>query len=294
MYLKLKLTQFFGAIYLPLDRIIAPISGEGDYVTLPIVFSLFILLFMLIEKGVNFSDQLKKTLVYIALCYSFLWLILGAGIIWYGILFVALSLVILSIYIFKPKHVPNWLNKSFLAFSLIWVVFATVNRFSNYSGPRNAKSAMGAIEDSRLVYGTGAYSKDQVMNLMFPSYKLALNEINQDPTALVYRIGTFMHYFINNNNERVLVDNQLGIFSSLNRTFADKQQLAAALKANNYKYLIVDLRTATIDLTPEKTLTKKYEKLLDFINGNPNIQLVATDRSNQNGKTGTFAVFKII
>ena len=147
------------------------------------------ILFMLIEKGINFKDELKKTLVYVVLCYSFFWLILGAGIIWYGILFIALGLVLLSIYIFKNKHVPNWLNKSFLTFSLIWIVFATANRFSNYSGPENAKLGMGAIESARLVYGTGAYNKDQVMDLMFPKYKQALNEINKDPSALVYRLS---------------------------------------------------------------------------------------------------------
>ena len=297
MFFKLKITQFFSAIYLPLDQLIAPISGEGDFITLPIIFSLFVLLFMLIEQRVKFSDEPKQMLVYLTLCYCFLWLILGAGIVWYGILFTALGIILISLNIFKYKYVMKWLSNTFLAFSFLWIILAFSNRLSNYSAPNSAQQSKGAILDATLVYGTGAYNKQQIMDILFPMYKLAVDEINKDPSVLVYRVGTFLHYFIDKNNNRVLEDNQLGVFNRLSNTFQDKQELTTAFKVNNYKFLVIDLNTATIDRTPDKSLTRKYERLLDFVQDNPNIRLIATDSTIKNGKVqkiGNFAVFKII
>ena len=297
LFLKLKITQFFSAIYIPLDRLIAPISGEGDFITLPVIFLLFASLFLLIDYRFKFSDQPKKILVYLSFCYCFLWLVLGAGIVWYGILFTALGIILMSLYILKPKHALKWLSNTFLVFGFLWIILEFSNRLSNYSEPKSAQQAMGAISQATLVYGTGAYNKQQIMDASFPKYSLAINEINQDPSFLVYRVGTFLHYFIKENNTRVLEDNQLGFFNMLSNRFDDKQELTAAFKANNYKFLVIDLNTASIDLTPDKSLTSKYKKLLDFVQNNPNIRMIATDSTIKNGKvekTGNFAVFKII
>jgi len=293
VYLKLKITQLFTAIYLPIDTLLKPISGEGDYITLPIVYLLFIGLFFLIEKSFKFSSVSKQGLTYFALLYGFLWLILGAGIVWYGILFIALGLSLLSIYLFKAKYRTKWLTTSFLTFSSVWLLFAFVNRFSNYYYPNSSNEAKGAIMDASLIYGTEKMNKAQLMDILFPHYATALKEINNDPTGLVYRIGTNFQYFIDNNNERVLEDNQLGFFNQISRLFPEKEKFVEGLKSNNFKYL----NTATIDQTPDKSLTNKYEKLLSFMQDNKNIQLIATDRVVKNGKiekTGTFAAFKII
>ncbi len=297
VFFKLKITQIFSAIYIPIDRLIAPITGEGDFITLPTIFLLFVLLFMLIETRFKFSDQPKKTLVYLSMCYSFLWLVLGAGIVWYGILFTALGFILMSLYLFKSKHTSQWFSNAFLVFSFLWIIMAFSSRLSNYSTPNNTLQAKNAISQAALIYGTGAYNKQQIMGISFPKYKVAIDEINKEPSALVYRVGTFMNYFISENNARVLEDNQLGFFNSLSNTFQNKQQLTAAFKANKYKFFVIDLNTASIDLTPDKSLTSKYKKLIDFVQNNPNIRLIVTDSTIKNGKVekqGNFAVFKII
>ena len=83
------------------------------------------------------------------------------------------------------------------------------------------------------------------------------------------------------------------------------------MKASNFKYLIVDLNTPSIDQTPNKTLTTKYNNLIDFVTNNPKVKLLATDRivsRVDNGKqqnyyglsggtialNGRYAIFELI
>lgn len=297
VYLKLKITQLFTVIYLPIDNLLQPISGEGDYITLPIVYLLFIGLFLIIEKRFKFSSISKQCLTYFALLYGFLWLILGAGIVWYGILLVALGLSLLSLFLFKRQHRTKWLTNSFLVFASLWLVLAFVNRSANYYYPAQSNEAKGAIMDASLLYGTGKMNETQILSVLFPQYETVLKEINKNPTALVYRIGTNFNYFIANNNERVLEDNQLGFFNQLSRFFPEKEKFVEGLKQNNFKYILVDLNTATIDQTPDKSLTSKYKKLLLYLKDNEKVKLITTDRIIKNGKVeknGTFAAFEII
>jgi hypothetical protein len=119
-----------------------------------------------------------------------------------------------------------------------------------------------------------------------------------------------MTYFIENNNNRVVMDNQLGLFHPLNYTYPDKEELVEVMKASGFKYLIMDLLTATIDNTPNKTLTTKFKALESFVKDNPKVRLLGTDRivvSNNNGQNefnyglygqiyypGRYAIFEFI
>jgi hypothetical protein len=72
----------------------------------------------------------------------------------------------------------------------------------------------------------------------------------------------------------------------------------------------MDLNLPLVDKTPDKSLTRKVDKLMSYIYQNPEMELVATDRQiklNSNGqvvnavflnegplvKAGTFAVFRL-
>jgi hypothetical protein len=48
----------------------------------------------------------------------------------------------------------------------------------------------------------------------------------------------------------------------------DDQKTIARFKNAGFKYLIIDTNTATIDKTPGKTLTAKYQALTKFIQQN--------------------------
>ena len=296
LYLKLTITKLFSLVYLPINDLISPISGEGDYITLPIILLIFAVLIFFMRNSLGYSESKANYLIPFLLLYGLLWVVLGAGIAWYGILLSAGGLIVLLL--FSNKLINNKLLKPlFWIFTSLWLFISMATRFSNYDASEVETAHIGALHSACLVYGTGKYNKKEVMTILYPEYDTALKHINADTKNLVYRVGTFFHYFIKENNERVTEDNQLGYFNLLARTFEDKSALTKAFKANGYAYFIIDLNTATIDLTPNKTLTSKYERCLEFLNNNPNLQLIATDRVIQDGKivkTGNFAVFKFI
>ena len=49
----------------------------------------------------------------------------------------------------------------------------------------------------------------------------------------------------------------------------DDKKTIARFKNAGFKYLIIDMKTPTIDKTPGKTLTAKYKALLEFLMRNP-------------------------
>ncbi len=91
----------------------------------------------------------------------------------------------------------------------------------------------------------------------------------------IYRVGTFLRYYISENNTRLLEDSLLFNFNdyiyanSLSDTINN-------FKAIDIKYLLLDLNAATIDQSSTKDLTNRYEKLLETFVSN-DIELISTD-----------------
>jgi len=298
--LKIGISSFFYSLYEPINTIFQIVSGEGDVITLPILLIIFSLTGFLLKNRLKETNLAIKATCFLMFLYCFFWWVLGAGIVWYGILMVAMGLVFITVNILKNKEttidrkLPKYV---FFLSTMIWILMATTFRLSNYEPTSLKESKMGAIHAASLVYGSGKMNEGKIMNLLFSGYKPALDQINANHSSLVYRAGTFMHYFIEKNNERVVEDNQLAFFDMLMSRVPDKIELANEFKRNGYEYLVMDLNIASIDLTPDKSLTKKATRFFEFVNDNPNIRLIATDRVANNGqvqKPGSFAVFKII
>lgn len=280
-YIKLNATQFNHSIYQALDKsIIQKYSGEGDYITYPILFLLFILSSFVLSKRMNNKPKGEQAIGYLALLYCFMWLILGAGVPWYGILMVALGLVLIAVGFLgeNSKVAPfRYAKHLFIFTALGWFLMSFSYRMTNFE-PGIEQGRAGAIHIAPLFYGLGKKNKDEVLDQLFPAYRDVLAQVNSDPNALVYRVGTFFQYFVDENAERVTHDNQLGMFNSLYDAVADKTALTQALKNAGYRYLLIDVNTAGIDNTPEKSLLKKVEKLNEFLVGNPMLEPIGTDR----------------
>lgn len=84
------------------------------------------------------------------------------------------------------------------------------------------------------------------------------DNINHDK---IYRIGTFLTYFIRENNTRYFDDS---LVMEYERIIASKDDDLAAkrLEGLGVNYLLLDLNAATIDKDPTKKLTTRYEALL--------------------------------
>ena len=301
----------------PINNLISNVSGESDHVTYPILMLLFGAFYFLIAHRIGHLPQRQNMLIKFTFFFSFMWVLLTAGIVWYGYPIIALSLILVTAGISKIHKEKDWLSRSLtvLSFGMIGLYLASgiLYRYSNYATYVNAVMPKVLYDVGEINYQAGKADKKKVFEGFFPGGGWeALQRINAEDESLVYRIGTVLPYFVKKNDRRVLLDNQLGIFYQLNKKYPNKGLLANVLRSNGYKYILVDLNTHTIDKTPEQTLRKKFIDFLEFCNGNPNLRLMATNRmvnlgSPQqvnyqfrvfgkvvNGREGTYAIYEIL
>ena len=82
-------------------------------------------------------------------------------------------------------------------FASIWIITSLAYRLSNYSlPPSSVELSKGAIHVGPLMYGLEKKNKEELMEYLYPRYAPVLNEINSNPNAKIYRIGTYFQYFI--------------------------------------------------------------------------------------------------
>ena len=302
--------SFFNALYAPIHPLILALSGQTDYITYPLLVGLFIGVFFMIDQRLKHNSILNRSLVHFLYFFSFLWFLLSAGIAWYGMLMLPLGIMFAIIGWTKNDFIALK-NKSIkqgilLGIVGIWIIMAYVYRMSSYN-PSTETAAKQAVYPVILQYAGGKIDDKRLMNSIFPKFEEALLVLNAEEESLIYKVGTFMSFFIKKNNKRVLSDNQLGVFQALVQTYQNKYELAQVFKASGYRYIIIDLKTGDIDKTPEQSLKKKFRLFMNFLYENPALELIATDRIivDDNGKSsfkvfgtnakyaGSFAVYKI-
>lgn len=309
-YLATVFYQFFNFLYTFLHPLLDTITGQSDYITYPFLIGLFIAAFFLIEQKIQHSAMVTRAISHFLYFFGFLWFLLSAGIPWYGLLMIPMGIVFAVIALQQKMPAPfssYRINKNFLlGISIIWVMMAFVYRMASYN-PLNEAAAQQAIYPIVLQYASGTVNEKKMLQTVFPQFETALKEINKEEESLVYRVGTYMPFFIKKNDKRVFTDNQLGFFQALLTKYINKYELALVLKASGYRYIVVDLKTAEIDQTPEKSLTNKFKLFISFLYENPALELIATDRMamGKNGqvkydlfaenptRNGSFAVFRI-
>lgn len=91
----------------------------------------------------------------------------------------------------------------------------------------------------------------------------------------IYRIGTFMTYLINKNQQRYLEDSLIFEFETF---FYDPspEKTIDRMKTVGLWYLLTDLNAATIDRDPRRALTTRFEHLLLTMRAS-NLRLIDTD-----------------
>ncbi|MEL7020946.1 MAG: hypothetical protein AAGK47_05020, partial [Bacteroidota bacterium] len=303
--------QCFNSLYQPLDYLLSMVTGQADYITYPLLVGLFLGILQLVNIRIEHHALTTKALINVLSIFSLLWLVLAAGIPWYGLLMITLGIMFITIGFtndnagfFPNANIKRYL---FLVIVSIWVLMSFSYRAANYR-PINETSAKNLLFPAILQYAAGTATDQQVLNSVFPQFEPAIKQINQENESLILRVGTFLPFFIEKNDQRIVTDNQLGFFDILDRRFDNKVELALAMKHSGFRYLVVDLNTARIDRTPEKTLQEKFIRLINFVNNNPALRLIATDNiiRDKNGQNiysvtgteivrlGTFVVFEFV
>ncbi len=282
-YTVASVTKFSLILYQPFLRLGESISGNKDGITYPIIIILFLLGSILLSQLIKDVSYAYKYFIALFWSYAFFWFSFSGGIIWYGYILLFLAMFLINIFIRKlnsddPK-LGRIINGFFICLGFLWIVLGITSRVSNIQTVENTNElGKGIFNPVFYEYGLGKTNNEGVLNKIYPNLTTGLRVINDNPNSLVWRIGTSFTYFIDNNTERVVIDNQLGMFYELHKLYPDQNELAEVFKSSNVRYFVVDLNTAQIDKTPQKTLTEKYRQFMLFLINNPKVSLLATDR----------------
>lgn len=283
-------TEVLVAIYIILLQFILWIGSVFSFVyeamlkpgilyTYLLVLGICVLLFFLFRHSLSSFSQSLKYLTGLSFIYFIFWFLLASGISWYGILGLALGPLFIVISITEKNFTIGkdiyfrWMSYVFIG---IWIFMSGILRMT-HTNPIDAPNYHYYMPEF-AEYQAGNFTARQAREKLINVYLPALSEINRDKTARVIRVATFINYFIESNDKRVYMDNQLNLLGNLIANTADKKEALERLKGAQIKYLVIALNVGANDITPEKSVQAKANKLMDFLFNNQGLRLVTTDR----------------
>lgn len=239
-------------------RMVMNVDAVGYYVTTIPALLMAPLVLLLPYFWIRRGRWLRWTL-FSAIFLVFQWVFLGNGIPWYGIgMFLGLVLCLEAMVAKAPDTLSRVVASVILAVSL-FSSFAM--RFWQFEQQRNI-----------LEYSFGKISAHTLEELTIPHYNgiteevLRRREVYGKERPYLYRIGTFISYFIPKNLEVIgIADHQLDTFNCLYQE-RDAQLTLKRLKALGFNSIVFDTNTATIEKDPNGTLHKKVKLFQDFVN----------------------------
>lgn len=198
------------------------------------------------------------------------WMFFANGIPWYG-LGMFLGLVIaLEVLVTRAE---GWSTRGLAGILVTLSLFtAYAMRFWQFDQQQNLYE-----------YPMGKVSARAIRQRTIPYYDLIRDIVVERHSALpdrpyVYRVGTFIPYFIPKSLEYLpMTDNQLDFFNCLYQE-RDPELTLKRLKAFGFSSVIFDTNTHTIEKDPNGTLHKKVQAFLDFLNTpSLGLQIVVND-----------------
>lgn len=281
-----ELTQYIGYTKGIGKYLMLPISStfniqiSGIFVDIGFVWLALILGLIPFVKFRSLS-RAQIVAVWTTVGYFALWIAFANGVIWYALPgFIGLCLILgveLKI-VFENKTIRNISLFAIIA----WLIITTCTRFYTFYNPYS------------LLYATRAQNTEESTRNLIQNYTNIVSRINATPAtatehAYVYKIGTSMQYFIKDNPRRIFNDPQFDTFNWL-YSEGDREFTALRLKALGFKFLVVDLAAPSVDTTPEKSLTAKFNNMLNFaglndklelVNPNPNLQYLIVNPNDR-------------
>lgn len=250
-------------------RAVMNIDSFGYYVTL-IPGLLLLPLLLLVPFYWSRKARWLRLLLGATIFMVIQWVFLANGIVWYGIgLFLGCVLLIEALIVYAPTTVTRSIAGVLIAVSLL---AAFAHRMWQFEMMQNI-----------FEYPMGKVTAATMEERTIPHYDDIRQEIERRARATperpyVYRMGTFIPYFIPRNFEVLpLADNQLDMFNCLYQE-RDAAKTLARLQALGFNSMIFDLNTQTIEKDVQGSLHKKVQAFVDFANTQElGIQIVVND-----------------
>ncbi len=284
-----------------------------NFLTYPLSFLLALLGLYLLHHRFKNLDKTLKWMLISSYAFGVFWWIFGGGIVWYAYFLLVTVIILAAVGLQKQidEGRTGWLRYPIFASFGLWFLMAVLLRLAGLN-PETKDLSKKLFVPEMFQYASGTLEKDEVLGKMFPQMDKAVEILNESD-GKIYRVGSYLPYFVKNNNRRIFSDNQLDIHHQISKRFSSKEALASTLYRDGFRYIVVDLNTATIDNTPEQSLRNKFRAFMFFLFQNPRIQQVLTDRqvkAEVEGETklvyevfgsnetvahpGSFAIFKIL
>jgi hypothetical protein len=204
-----------------------------------------------------FKDQkVVRAILASTLLYSVFWIFLGNGVIWYGIGMFGGIVLILSALVNESPLPTKTVFVGFVALSLISAFSLRLWQFQQQLPMFDY--AYGRVDERILAERT------------IPHYDNIRSEVermrkDQPDQSYLYRIGTFIPYFLPKNLEVFgITDHQLDFFNCLSFD-SDYPKTLERMQALGFGSIIFDTNTATIEKVPG-SLNKKVDKFVEFLN----------------------------
>jgi hypothetical protein len=238
-------------------RTVMNVDSAGYYVTTFPALLFFPLLLLL----PFFWMKPARWLRWLSIATGFMllqWMFFANGIPWYG-LGTFLGLVIaLEAMIFRAPDIPGKTAASLLIGLSIVTAFS--QRMWQFDQQKNL-----------FEYALGKVSYEAMRERTIPHYdnirEISQARAEQNPERpYIFRIGTFIPYFIPRNLEVMpLADHQLEFFNCIYQE-RDAELTLKRMQALGFNSIVFDTNTHTIERDPNGSLHKKVQSFVDFVN----------------------------
>jgi hypothetical protein len=237
------------------------IDSQGYY----LILSPLVLITLLLPLFPTFWKQRALRLLFFGtLFHGLLWIFVANGIPWYGIgMFLGFSIFAALLVTHAPDRSSRVVASVLFTASLLAVFTFRLWQFD--------------MQRNLYEYSWGKASAKVLREMTIPDYDdvaeetLRLTQEHPDRPYL-YRMGTFITYFIPRNLEIIPKnDNQLEFFNCLNQE-EDHLLTLRRLLALGFHSIVFDTNTATIEKNPQGTLHQKVQRFIDFLN-NPAVDV---------------------
>ncbi len=284
--------SFFASFYFTaiqplawLADLLSPLYRLGSRVPLVVTLLLLLLIcaggYLLIRNRLAGLPPSFKAFCGFLFGYLFLWWIMGNGIIWYGMpIFVLLPIVIVY-WLNRPERFmgPADARFSSLLFGGTIGLFMVLTTFQYFTSSFAGDTELHTVFRWPFVdYASNPTVKERdVLNSYSPILAEAIEIMNADESTKIYRVNTHYGFHIAANDVRVYNDPVLDKFDRITAELNDDSQFFDVLKAQGFTYIFFDLRTAGVDASPEQTLRKKFDRIIDQLTNSDKVALLLTD-----------------
>jgi hypothetical protein len=269
-----------------LDKI--PLLGARSWRLLNLFFSILLLLGLryLCRDFLSNLKKHEKTLIIMAIGLLFIWYLIGEGIPWYA--FTGIILVYITIQLYFSKKLKIWQHYNGMALGLTGLILYCF-QFNGSAYQNKSPEDADIVLNSSLLYSSGNRTEaSEIYQGALPIYHQASEILNTQKDAKIYMVGTLIHYFVDNFNERVLQDNQLEIFNQIHKSEGDvNTRFLQSLKNEGFKYIVFNPSDMFYDQTPEKTFAKKFEEFWMLLASTGRVDIIYTDNEVQNNQGET-------